>query len=126
LGSPSEIAAGSLVVGLTKTCRRSPEPALFASRFGARMRGQTAGVAAVEILLVGFYVVLIGGLLFVAPILALIRAHKAARLARENQEGTQGLIQRVYALEKQVEELKRLATVSKLLRMTVGVRVLSF
>ena len=79
-----------------------------------------------EILLVGFYVVLIGGLLFVAPILALIRAHKAARLARENQEGTQGLIQRVYALEKQVEELKRLATVSKLLRMTVGVRVLSF
>jgi len=59
---------------------------------------------------IGFYVVVVVGLLIVAPIVALVRAHKAARLARENQEGTQGLIQRVYALEKQAEELKRLAT----------------
>ena len=50
-------------------------------------------------------------LVLVAPIVALVRAHAAARLGRRNEESWQKLTQRVYALETQLQELRTAPTV---------------
>ena len=55
------------------------------------------------------FAVLIGlglvGFIFIAPIIALVRAYSAGRQAEKNQENWQKLTQRVHALETELQEL---------------------
>jgi len=48
----------------------------------------------------------LAGLLLAAPIVALVRAFSAARMAKRNEESWQKLTQRIYALETQLKELQ--------------------
>ena len=52
-------------------------------------------------------------LVIVLPIVALVRAGRAARLAKQDQDNWQKLTQRVHALEKQAEEFQLQATRQK-------------
>lgn len=47
-------------------------------------------------------------LIVVFPIVAIVRARSAAKLARQNQDNWQKITQRVHALETQIQDLKRL------------------
>jgi hypothetical protein len=49
-------------------------------------------------------------LVIVIPIVALVRANRAARLAKQNQDSWQKLTQRTHALETQVEEIQLRST----------------
>jgi len=52
----------------------------------------------------------ITALILIAPIIALIRAHRAARISKESRDLLQKLIQRVHALETRVQELQDRST----------------
>jgi hypothetical protein len=47
-------------------------------------------------------------IILAAPLIALIRAHRAARLAKRNEESLAGLTQRVHTLESQLQDFKGL------------------
>ncbi len=55
-----------------------------------------------------FVILVVVGIILIAPIVALVRAHRAARLAKRNEESWAGLTQRVHGLEQQLQDFKRL------------------
>jgi hypothetical protein len=84
------------------------------------MRGQQAGATAVGGAFFAFLVYVVVGVLLVAPIVALVCAHNAARSARENEESWQKLSKRVYDLEAQLRDLKRLTARTQILEQELG------
>jgi hypothetical protein len=83
---------------------------LFASCIGGSIRGNSNGVIAVAS--IGIALVLILVFLFLAlPIIALVRASSARRQVTQNQDTWRKLIERVYALETQLKELRDRLTI---------------
>ncbi len=62
-----------------------------------------------------FLIFVVVGIILIAPIVALVRAHRAARLAKRNEESWAGLTQRVHALEQQLQDFKRLQAQTEIL-----------